>query len=421
MGQSVLELKQQRTELLEKVEAIQQKAQDAGRDINGDEAAAANRILDDLASLDVSLGLEEAAERQRRATAIEQIQGGRPLRQSHERLTFRDAATGRLVQALGPGDRLSAEQQSNAGEAGIAGHVAPAVHAGTGAAWSAKNEPRFGEWLASRVTGRPYGRESLAQIGGDDISGGALLPSPIGSQVIDLARAPAVSITLGAQTLPMTAAEISLVRVDQDPTSHWRAEAQPVEASEMAFGRITLRPKTLAAVVPISIELMEDAPNAPQLIESSIGAAMALQLDRAALRGQGAENEPRGISNHPTVNTVTAVGTPADYSSVTSAVGKIVRANFNGDASSLGWVMSPRDAETYDGLRDTTNQPLQPTPWAAALQRAPTNSMPADLGAGSDESEMIVGDFSQVLIGVRTGITIRVLDSGEVTDSSGVR
>ena len=146
---------------------------------------------------------------------------------------------------------------------------------------------------------------------------------------------------------------------------------------------------------------------------------MGYALDSAALKGTGASAEPGGIRNHADVNTVTGVGTPADYSDLTTAVKEILEANYDGEISGLSWVSHPRDGATYDGLVDTTNQPLNPTPWARDLMKFSTTSVDITEGGGN-ESFGIVGDFSQVIIGMRTtGVNIRVLDSGTVTDSSG--
>lgn len=105
-----------------------------------------------------------------------------------------------------------------------------------------------------------------------------------------------------------------------------------------------------------------------------------------------------------------------------NAISKILTANYPGDPASLAWIRHPRDAKTYDALEDSTGQPLQPTPWAAAVQKLHTTSLPITEGVGANESVGIIGDFSQCLIGtVNSGLNIRILDSGSVTDSNGVQ
>ena len=145
-----------------------------------------------------------------------------------------------------------------------------------------------------------------------------------------------------------------------------------------------------------------------------------MALDQAALSGSGTGSEPTGIRNVSGINTISGVGTPADYGKFSLAVGDIMGANYPGEVSNLSWVNAPRTDDTLDGLTDTTGQPLAMTPRVAQLQRYLTTSLPTNEGSGTDESVSIVGDFSQLILGLRTsGVVIRVLDAGTVTDGSG--
>lgn len=262
--------------------------------------------------------------------------------------------------------------------------------------------------------------ERRSMLGASDTGGGYLLAPQLASQVLDLARAASVSVKAGAQTVPMTGSEMHLARIGGDATGHWRPETVAVTASDVTFDRLTLKPKTLSAIVPASIELLEDAPNGASVIEGALQAALGLAVDQAILTGTGAASEPLGIRNHTGVNAITAVGTPADYSKITAAIGDVLGANFPGDVSELAWILHPRDGQTFDGLQDTTDQPLRPTPWVEKLRRLYTTSLPTTEGVGTNESVSILGDFRQVLIAARTrGLVVRVLDAGQVTHSDG--
>ena len=165
------------------------------------------------------------------------------------------------------------------------------------------------------------------------------------------------------------------------------------------------------------MELAEDARNIVTAIESALGSALGLALDVAGLSGDGIA-KPLGIFNMVGINEVTSVGTPADYVKVTNAIGKILQANYPHEGlENLSWVAHPRDWESYDSLTDTTDQPLLPTPWASKPRRLSTTSIDTTLGGGA-ESQMVIGDFREVLIGMRTsGVRIRIADDGIVTDA----
>ena len=84
--------------------------------------------------------------------------------------------------------------------------------------------------------------------------------------------------------------------------------------------------------------MLEDASNAASVIESALAASMAQKLDAAGLVGTGAASEPLGIRNHTGINTIGSVGTPADYSDISLAVGDIMAANYAGQVEGLSWI-----------------------------------------------------------------------------------
>jgi len=308
-------------------------------------------------------------------------------------MAFTDNASGQQLVALNNTDRLASSERVGVGDC-----------------------------VRALVTGRTdelSPRQQAALVGGSDSGGGYLLAPQMSREVLDLARSASVCIRAGARTVPMGTSELDLTRLTGDPTAHWRPEKGAVTTSDLTFDRVRLQAKTLAAIVPVSLEIMEDASNAGQVIQDALTAALGLALDQAGLKGGGYASAPLGIRNAAGVNSVGSVGTPTNYSAVTQAVGEILNDNYVGDLSELAWVAHPVDAETYASLTDTLGQPLQPGPWVAPLKRFYTTSMPQDEGSGTDSS-MIVGHFPQLLFGMRTsGVMIRVLDSGTVTEATG--
>ncbi|WP_081644427.1 phage major capsid protein [Thioalkalivibrio sp. AKL19] len=250
-----------------------------------------------------------------------------------------------------------------------------------------------------------------AVTGGGEGGGSYMLQPEVSGRVIDLARSASVVARAGAQSIPMNTSEMSLLRVLSDPTVSARREMQAVEATKPTFGSFTLQARMYSAIVPITIEQLEDAANAPAVIEQTLRAALGQAMDRAVLTGAGGA-EVLGITNAGGTNERATVGTPANFADVSQAVGDIMGANYDGDPANLAWIMNPRDGGTYDRLQASDNQPLRPTPWAGALRQFPTTSLDVDGG----ETDMIVGAFDQVLIGLRTGgVVFDVVDSGSIT------
>jgi HK97 family phage major capsid protein len=77
--------------------------------------------------------------------------------------------------------------------------------------------------------------------------------------------------------------------------------------------------------------------------------------------------------------------------------------------------MAPRTAGALDRLKEgTTNAPLRPPPSFEALQKFVTNQIPITQTQGSSSvaSSAFVGDYKNIVIGLRKQLTIDVSASG---------
>lgn len=228
---------------------------------------------------------------------------------------------------------------------------------------------------------------------------------------IDKARAASVMIAAGVKVVPMKTASLSMIRVTGDPTPAWRIEGDPVASSDPVFGGVQFNARSLAVSIPISKELLADAANAADIVESVLVSAMALELDRAVLDGDGVR-KPKGIRTTPNVGTL-AVSGAATTLKFAEAVGAVLQQN----ESPTGIVLHPRTfSAAVDRAVDSTNQPLRLPP---SLERIPwfqTTSVPITLGGGT-ETAPVVGDFSKVILGLRQGIEIQI--ASQARDANG--
>lgn len=301
---------------------------------------------------------------------------------------------GREIRALGPQARLVDQ---------VAGRLE--LPGGAQA-----DELSVGRYVKGMLTGNwqdaEAERELRALSGSEDISGGFLLPEPLSAQVIDLARARVALIRAGARTIDMGAAQLSIAKLDADPTAAWKAEnAATTEDTTTSFGRITLFAKTLIAVVRSSAELVMDSPNFSQLLESTMGEVLAIKLDQAGLLGDGGDTYGGivGVRNVAGTNSVTGVGA-IGYDPFSEAVEAIAEANLTAEAA----ILHPRDAGSLDRKKDGSGNPLEaPESWRS-LRKVTTTSLPIDEGVGSDESVAFVGGFDELYMGVRMPITFEI-------------
>jgi HK97 family phage major capsid protein len=74
-------------------------------------------------------------------------------------------------------------------------------------------------------------------------------------------------------------------------------------------------------------------------------------------------------------------------------------------------VMAPRSARAIYGFVDSTGQPLMPPPRVANVPVLVSTSVPVNetQGTSNNASSIFMGDFAEVLIGLRTSLQIQVL------------
>jgi len=276
----------------------------------------------------------------------------------------------------------------------------------------------LGKYLRGVVTGNWEGAESehRAMGLGTDTLGGYLLPNPMSSKIIDLARNQSVVMQAGALTMPMESSSLKLCKVTKDPTGYWRAEHQAITESEANFGTVSMNARVVAGLVRLSIEQLEDTANVGQIVESTLAAALALKLDYAALFGTGASNEPLGLFNAGIeelsmgTNGAALSSSGAGYRKFSNAVTTLKLNNANPQTV----VFSPRTEGALDLLMDGVGLPLIPPESYKKLTKFSTNQVPIDQSHGSanNASCAFVGGFENLVIGMRKGITIEATRVG---------
>lgn len=238
-------------------------------------------------------------------------------------------------------------------------------------------------------------------------SGGAVVPAPVSSTVIDLLRARTVVTQLGARTVPMESATLKLPRLTGDPAAAWQAEAAAYSEDDPELDSVTLTPKRLGALVKLSDEVSEDSDPAlvGDVLAQSLAASFAVELDRAALTGSGSSNEPVGVANQSSILTKTSAGDP---NWALLVAGRVALLGANSDCS--GFVLNPATLSTVEDTAASDGHFVAPPASLANVPRLATSAVPVDLGTGSDETEVFAGRWSDLLVGVRVGLEVRVLN-----------
>ena len=278
----------------------------------------------------------------------------------------------------------------------------------------------FGRYISGIVTGNWQGADPERRAMSEGVlgSGGYAVPTLMSAQLIDLARNKAAVFQAGAHTVPMQSSTVNLARWSGDPTPQWRAENAAITTSDAALTQVQLVAKSLAVITQVSRELVEDAvlgggsnSDVGSQIKFAFGKSFGLALDAAALSGAGTSTVPRGVLNTSGINT-TSMGAngaaPTNYDFLVTAVGTLQDNNEDPN----GIIYAPRTDRELATLKDTTGQYLRPPTILEDIPRYATNQEPVNRTQGTsvDASNVYVGDWTQLFIGMRTNLEISVLD-----------
>jgi HK97 family phage major capsid protein len=371
---------------------------------------AADTILTRAATEQRDLTPEELAEHGRQVVAEREANDAIEAERDRELAELRAAATRRPAGPTLPREPVLTREQSVEAWAQQRGLFEPPAEG---------ERLSFDRYLRGIVTGNWDGAEHERALSeGTLTAGGHLVPTPLSSRVIDLARNATRVFQAGAITVPMTAQTLKLARLTGEGTPAWKSENAAISAADMSFDAVTFTARTLVRLVTLSVELFEDAdPSSEDVIARSFAAQVALELDRVALRGSGTAPEPRGVLNTSGITTTTHGANGAAIANDDfwlDAKGVVMGNNFEPNAH----IQAPRSSVSLSKLKEaTTNAYLAPP--ANMLPMLATKQVPINLtvGTSTDCSEVYTGDWSQLMVGIRTDFQLLFLRERFVADN----
>lgn len=258
-------------------------------------------------------------------------------------------------------------------------------------------------------------------------AGGFLLPEELAAEVIEFLRPASAIRQLNPVVMPMDVGTLRVPKLATGSSATYVGENVNVATAQPVFGQVVLSAKKLAALVPISNDLVRrGGPNVDTLIRDDLVAAIAQRSDLAFIRGDGTASQPKGLLNwvlsaenivsNVTVNTANTI---AD-------LGKIIQALADANVRFIrpGWVMSNRTWRFLYTLISTTNQFIfrdeMNNGTIFGFPFAKTSQIPNNLAPGTG-SELYFVDFADVVIGETTGILIDVSTEAAYFDGSAVQ
>jgi len=247
---------------------------------------------------------------------------------------------------------------------------------------------------------------------------GALIPPEYAAEIIELLRARTVVRGAGARVVPMNRGALTIRKQTAGSSASYVGESRNIPTTAPEVGQIDLSSKKLAAIVPISNDLLAftSGPSADEFVRDDLVLEMAIREDRAFLRDDGSQHTPKGMRNWAVPgNVIPSAGTSStqieeDFRDLINAL-----ESANVAMQKPAWFMHPTRKNYLRNLRTTNGELIYPEirGTAPVLYGWPvfvSTSVPANLGNG-DDSEIMLAEMTDAIIGEATALEI-------VTDSS---
>lgn len=286
-------------------------------------------------------------------------------------------------------------------------------------------------YVAQQIAEKDWGESGLFanQNIGTGAAGGFLVPEDVSSEVIELLRPASVVMSLQPQIVDLPNANMTMNRLATGASASYIGEQADAPATNLGFGQVKLSAKKLAALIPISNDLLRAAGvGADRIVRDDLVTSLAQRTDLAFIRGAGTQFSPLGLRNQHTgtafaashVLTMTATPTLA---TATTDLGRLRRALRNADVPMTrpGWMMSPRTEQWLMDLRDGNgnfafNAEMQQGQLRGFPYRV-TTQIPENLGGGT-ETEIYLADFAHVVVGEHMGIEVAMSTEAAYRDAS---
>ncbi len=259
-------------------------------------------------------------------------------------------------------------------------------------------------------------------------AGGVLVPSNMATELIESLRPSSILRSFGARPIPLVNGNMSLPRVKGNTSVGYIGMDTDIPVTSMEFADLKLQAKKLAALVPVSNDLLKFQgvnPQVDQIVVDDLFTSIGLYEDITFIRSNGNGGlTPKGLRYWtPAANVVTAPA-GATLAEIDAFLGglmlRVELANANLAAS--GWMMNPRSIRFLQSLRDENGNKAYPEIDAGNLKGYPfklSTQIPINLGAAGDESEIYFGDYSDTYIGETGQLTLDYSTEASYKDANG--
>jgi HK97 family phage major capsid protein len=240
---------------------------------------------------------------------------------------------------------------------------------------------------------------------GTATAGGNLVSTDLRTgDFIDLLRNRLALANVGATVLNGLQGNVSIPRQTSAASAFWVGENAAPTESQQAFDQISMTPKTIGAFVDYSRKLLlQGSIDVESMIRNDLARVLSLEIDRAGIYGTGSTNQPLGLTNTTGLGsqTITGTGTFAQYVEMETKVSVA-----NADVASMYYIINA----TSRGALKTTEKSAGGTVGNFALMDDTLNGYPVVVTNQLGTNDCLFGDFSQMILGLWSGLDLKVDD-----------
>lgn len=263
---------------------------------------------------------------------------------------------------------------------------------------------------------------------------GAFIPVAYSDRYFDLLRKRTAVLAAGPVLLPVQGAgSVKVPKVTSSVTIAGTAEAAALTAGDPGLDVITLDPKKFGAYTLINREALEDsAPQLREVVANSLIRDTAVELDKQLVTGSGSGQNLTGLRNTSGVTPGASTGTNGGsltFGFLADTLGAAEAANVDRDR--LAWIMHSRTWSSVRKLADSSARPIvsidptqgvRPTLWGRPVFISNSLSLTETKGTSTDCSSIILADMSQVVVAVARDVELMVSEDFKFdTDQIAVR
>lgn len=247
-------------------------------------------------------------------------------------------------------------------------------------------------------------------------AGGFIVPPNYSTDIIELLTPQVIVRALGVRTMPLVNGTLQVPKITAGSTAEYIGESQDISESQPEFGNINMAAKKLAALVPVSNDLLRYSnPSADTIVRDDVLRAVRVKEDITFIRANGTAFTPMGLRYWAPAANVLACNATISLANTTEDLGRLLLALMNADVAMItpGWMMAPRTWNYLMTLRDANGnfafreEMKGGTLWGFPFRM--TTQIPINLAVtGTDESELYLVDFADVILGEAANLVIDV-------------